>query len=420
MRHRAREQRIDEDERVPHGPGPIDSCGNQPARSQARAMTPAATNTLDRRRDLDGLRGVAVLMTVFLHYVARGGFVSPPSFAPLARLLDSFWSGVDIFFVLSGFLIGGIILDNGRAQNFWQAFYVRRALRILPVALLAIAFSYALLPALPPSVLAKVSVPPYAYLLFINNFWTSAGGVAYPALGPMWSLAIEQQYYLIAPAFMLFAAPRIRNIALLAIVLISPLLRIWHPGFSGWDFTLFRLDGFAAGMLVAVLVRDPRFAQPGVRSRKTIRIVAATLVAAAAAFGTSTVKEKVALGVSLNSLATAGAIVYLHFNRGSSLSAALSWRGLVTMGKYSYFIYLMHVPLLVLMLLLPAVPWVWKPVLAFGACLPAAAASWRFIESPLMRLAKRCTYAAAPGVTASELISPRESVPPIYRSERLP
>jgi peptidoglycan/LPS O-acetylase OafA/YrhL len=221
-------------------------------------LAPGELGKPQRSQDLDGLRGVAVLLTIFLHYVSRGVYFNYLGPKPIALFLDSFWSGVDIFFVLSGFLIGGIILDNGHAENFLRVFYLRRALRILPVALLAIAFSYLILPIFYPYTPQDKQIPPYAYLLFINNFWTTSGVGAYPPLGPMWSLAIEQQFYLIAPAFILLTGPRVRNIALLIVVSVSPLLRSYNLGFSSWDFTPLRLDGFSAGMLVAVLLRDAR------------------------------------------------------------------------------------------------------------------------------------------------------------------
>src|SRR6201997_244272 len=111
-------------------------------------MTPVGAEGLPRRKDLDGLRGVAVLLTIFLHYVCRSGLFINLGPRRLALLLDSSWSGVDIFFVLSGFLIGGIIIDHGRAGNFFRVFYLRRGLRILPLAWLAIVFSYLILPQL--------------------------------------------------------------------------------------------------------------------------------------------------------------------------------------------------------------------------------------------------------------------------------
>lgn len=212
-----------------------------------------------RRADLDGLRGIAILLTIFLHYVSRGGYFTFIVPQPIGMLLDSFWSGVDIFFVLSGFLIGGIIIDNRRAGNFFRVFYLRRAVRILPVALATIAFAYLVLPALGVSHPVDQQVPPLAYLLFVNNVWTSYGVAAYPPLGPMWSLAIEEQFYFMAPAFILLAGSRRWMAIAILIILTSPLLRLVNLGFSAWDFTLCRLDGFSAGMLVAVMVRDERF-----------------------------------------------------------------------------------------------------------------------------------------------------------------
>jgi peptidoglycan/LPS O-acetylase OafA/YrhL len=174
----------------------------------------------NRRADLDGLRGVAIILTILLHYVSRSGYFPSLGSTPVALLLGSFWSGVDIFFVLSGFLIGGIILDIGKADNFFRVFYLRRALRILPVAFLAIAFSYLIIPLFNLTFLWYSQVPPYAYVFFVNNFWTASGLHGYQPLDPLWSLAIEEQFYLIAPAFILSVGPRVRNVVLLAIVMI--------------------------------------------------------------------------------------------------------------------------------------------------------------------------------------------------------
>jgi peptidoglycan/LPS O-acetylase OafA/YrhL len=357
-------------------------------------MAPGALDKLDRRRDLDGLRGVAVLLTILLHYVSRGGYFSYLGPKPVALFLDSFWSGVDVFFVLSGFLIGGIILDHGRAENFLRVFYLRRALRILPVALLAIAFSYLIIPLLVPFILSVGRVPPYAYLLFINNFWTASGVVAYPPLGPMWSLAIEEQFYLIAPAFILLVDPRVRNVALLLVVLVSPLLRMCDLGCSPWDFTPVRLDGFCAGMLVAVLLRDARFVNLATQNRKTCNSIAIGLMMAAPIFASIpelSLRERVAFGVFLNSLAAAGVILFLHLNRESALSRALSRPWLVGTGRISYFLYLMHLPLLAYVAA-AGVPRLMQPVVAFGIALVGGRISWRFLESRLIDIGKNASY----------------------------
>lgn len=350
---------------------------------------------VDRRRDLDGLRGIAILLTISLHYVSRSGYFSYLGPPPVELFLDSFWSGVDIFFVLSGLLIGGIILDNGRAGNFFRVFYLRRALRILPVALLTIAFSYLVIPLLAaPIPVWRGEVPPYAYLLFINNFWTADGFSAYPPLGPMWSLSIEEQFYLIAPAFILLINTGARNLALLTIVVISPLLRMCDLGVSFWDFTLLRLDGFSAGILVAVLVRDARFSEFAARNRRMINIVVAGLAAITLMFSISlhNPRTQVALGISLNSLSAAGAVLFLHINRTSALSRMLSRQWLVATGRMSYFLYLMHLPILTCVIYVWGQGGLRQVVFAFAISLLAAWGSWRFLESPLINIGKKFPY----------------------------
>jgi peptidoglycan/LPS O-acetylase OafA/YrhL len=357
-------------------------------------MAPDGLEKPDRRRDLDGLRGVAIIFTIFLHYVSRSGYFPYLGPKPVALFLDSFWSGVDIFFVLSGFLIGGIILDDGRADNFFRVFYLRRVLRILPVAFLTIAFCYLVIPFIDLTALRHAQVPAYAYLLFINNFWTANGLNAYAPLGPMWSLAIEEQFYLIAPAFILSINARARNLTLLVIVLISPLLRLCHLHYSPWDFTIFRLDGFSAGMLVAVSLRNARFADFTARRRMIITGSVIGAVIAALIFSITpglSLRERVAVGISLNSLAAAGVILFLHVNPKSLLSRALSRPWLVAMGRLSYFLYLMHLPILMCVGILPG-PRSIQPLLAFGICVLFAWASWRFLESRLIHLGKLVAY----------------------------
>jgi peptidoglycan/LPS O-acetylase OafA/YrhL len=359
-------------------------------------MSLGDSNGLERKRDLDGLRGIAVLLTILLHYVSRSGFFSYLGPPHIAHLLNSAWAGVDVFFVLSGFLIGGIIIDNGKADNFFRVFYLRRALRILPVAVLTIAFSYLILPLLNPSLLWHAQVPPYAYLLFINNFWTALGYRFYLPLGALWSLAIEEQFYLFAPALLLWVRPNARNLLLVAVLLVSPLLRICNLGFSSWDFTPVRLDGFAAGILTAALLREAACRDFALKHRRAITAVVVGLVAAALLFASSlgfSEKQQVAFGVSLNSIAAAGVILLLQINPESRLSNALSHSGLVLIGRYSYFLYLMHVPIMVYTLAAySGGPNLLRILLASSITLLGAWASWRFLEAPLIARGKNYTY----------------------------
>ena len=351
---------------------------------------------LDRQRDLDGLRGVAILLVLFLHHVCRSGiftYLGPP---PVAALLDSAWAGVDIFFVLSGFLIGGIILDEAKAESFFGLFYLRRMLRILPVAFLTLAFSYGVLPFLNPTILWPAQVPPYAYLLFINNFWTALGRMPYAPLGPMWSLAIEFQFYLLAPVLLRSAGTALRTTTLVAVILISPVLRLSAVWFSVWDFTLYRLDGFAMGILLASLLRSASFRELLKQHRAAVHTIIAAAVITAVLFASypyHSTLQQVARGVSLNSIAAGAVILFLHIHPGGLLSKALSQSWLVVSGRYSYFLYLMHTPILMYtMSAFDGGPKELRPLLALGLSYLGAWASWRFLESKLIRLGKAASY----------------------------
>jgi peptidoglycan/LPS O-acetylase OafA/YrhL len=209
----------------------------------------------------------------------------------------------------------GIILDSDHADNFFRVFYLRRALRILPVAFLAIAFCYWFIPFIDLTVLRCSQVPPYAYLLFVSNFWTANGLHAYVPLGPLWSLAIEEQFHLIAPAFILLVNSRARNMTLLVIVFISPIVRMYNFRYSSWDFTLFRLDGFSAGILVVALLREAHLKEFATRHLMTINALVFSICIAALIFSIASglsFRERVAVGISLNSPAAAGVILSLH------------------------------------------------------------------------------------------------------------
>ncbi len=349
----------------------------------------------NRRPDLDGLRGVAVLLTIFLHYVVKSGYFDNLGPLPLTLFLNSLWSGVDIFFVLSGFLIGGIILEHGVAGNFAGVFYLRRALRILPVALLVIALSYLVVPLLDPTNLHRTRVPPYSYLLFINNYWTASGFIGYRPLDPLWSLAIEEQFYLIAPAFFLLASARVRNVTLVLIVLMSPFLRAFTAKYSPWDFTPFRLDGFAAGMLVAILIRDPRFSSWRQNADRALRLAVLGVLSIAVLFAVSPQldQDRIAFGVSMNSLVAAGVILLLQMNPGSMLSRSLSQLWLTATGRLSYFLYLAHIPILICVTAISGKRLgMLTPVIALAICLMCAWLSWQFLESRVIAIGKRYAY----------------------------
>src|SRR5207244_9663063 len=143
---------------------------------------------------LDAVRGVAILL-VILHNQSS---VFPS--LHLERLFANGWMGVDLFFVLSGFLITGILLDTRKSPGYFKNFYARRCLRIWPLYYALLLFMFALVPLVRPSeahVAFQRSAPWWGYALFLQNFLISVPTNAAGALAVTWSLAIEEQFYLV-------------------------------------------------------------------------------------------------------------------------------------------------------------------------------------------------------------------------------
>jgi peptidoglycan/LPS O-acetylase OafA/YrhL len=162
------------------------------------------------------------------------------------------WTGVNLFFVLSGFLITSILLESREKPHYFRNFYARRALRIWPVYVLALAVCYLKADWFVgmPVAQATRTAPWWAYLLFIQNLFF----LDLPAgLGPTWSLAIEEQYYLLwAPLVRFLRKPWMLAGALATALIASPLFRMTHYAWITKTHTLTHLDGIAMGSLLAL------------------------------------------------------------------------------------------------------------------------------------------------------------------------
>jgi peptidoglycan/LPS O-acetylase OafA/YrhL len=198
----------------------------------------------------DGLRGIAILAVLLYHCLPRlqGTFVE--------RFVVWGWTGVSLFFVLSGFLITGIILDAGSSPGFYANFFARRCLRIWPVYWLLLFLFYVFFPLLFSGyrwMLHDIAAAPWLFLLlFVQNLWP----VALPgAIGPTWSLAIEQQFYLFWTPIARRVPPRWLLLAAAAMLATSPLVRLLCGGRFTPTNTLTHLDGLAVGSLIAVALR---------------------------------------------------------------------------------------------------------------------------------------------------------------------
>lgn len=208
--------------------------------------------------ELDSVRGIAILMVLFFHGMAAPGSSALSGWGQmLFKATRVGWAGVDLFFVLSGFLITGILVDTKSRSDYLRRFYLRRALRILPAL-------YATLAAL--WLTGLISWPFLALTtVFLANS-TNLFGVSL-LYGPLWSLAVEEHFYLLWPS--LVRKLKIRTLAaiLVLIWLVTPGLRLaWtYSGHSPQGLamlnTWFNLDGLAMGSLLAIWVRHSSFSR---------------------------------------------------------------------------------------------------------------------------------------------------------------
>jgi peptidoglycan/LPS O-acetylase OafA/YrhL len=180
---------------------------------------------------LDGLRGIAILLVLLMHSI----FQMQTNSVFVSRLLalgKLSWSGVDLFFVLSGFLIGGILLDARESPRYFQTFYIRRAYRILPLyAVITTIFLFHHLPFhfLPGRLgaFSPLTIPWFSYLTFTQNFWMGPLGCGLPAMAVTWSLAVEEQFYLTVPWVIRKVRGNLLVFVMIAVVAGAPLLRVW-------------------------------------------------------------------------------------------------------------------------------------------------------------------------------------------------
>ncbi len=216
---------------------------------------------------LDGLRGIAILM-VFMRHSIFGMETNSKILAPFLTAGQLTWSGVDLFFVLSGFLIGGILLDAKQSPRYFKTFYIRRAYGIFPLYFLVTRlFLFRHLPFhLIPGTLgdySALSIPLLSYLTLTQNFWMAHLGWFGPqAMMVTWSLAVEEQFYVTIP-FIIRYCNRRRLVAVLVFVVVAaPLLRVLLQHFAHGEFACYvlmpcRADALCMGALAALVVRHP-------------------------------------------------------------------------------------------------------------------------------------------------------------------
>ncbi len=387
--------------------------------TQASVQTAQVPHSEFARRipELDGLRGLAILLVVICHYVGDADHAGlgywPHHFL---SALSVGWSGVDLFFVLSGFLIGGILLDSRNSSQYFKTFYVRRIHRILPIYYAWIAI-YVLIvganiylargrSAVTGQELRVVPV----YFFFLQNMIYSPSPFQWKWFAVTWSLAVEEQFYLLAPPLLRFLSTRRLACVLAVMVCAAPVLRYlafqYFPQLSYLpQFAMpCRADAFALGILAAAAWRWKAFrdyldTHPVVLQRCVAYLL---VVLAALMWWFTRPPGLVTFTIGYSTLAVFyTCLLLLVTSQTESVIARMARaKWLRYLGGISYCVYLVHLTINewaheVLLHAEPRVSdlrGVGVTLLAGALTWVVASLSWRYFEQPLIRRGHRHAY----------------------------
>jgi peptidoglycan/LPS O-acetylase OafA/YrhL len=307
----------------------------------------------DKLIALDGIRGIAILAVMGHHSFWLIQSTAPPQLF-VKWLLSMGWAGVDLFFVLSGFLITGILLDTRPAENYFQSFYARRALRIFPLYIAFLVVGFMVFPFAVARDWLPVPGDRWLYLCYLTNWlglWK--GPWRHSVMAHLWSLAVEEQFYFCWPllAWVLRPATLLRTVLAGEIAVIGA--RVWlvlaqGPSQAISLATVTRMDGLLLGAACAILVRRYPLSASALRRLPLAGGIGLYLYAVMALkFRGSEAFNQLA-GIPLLSGCFSLLVLYAVLTDGKTHLAqrALGWQPLRRVGNYAYGIYVYHVPIL--------------------------------------------------------------------------
>ncbi len=365
-------------------------------------------------KGLDGLRAIAILWVMFGHISSSFNWPITAFYQKPFNLLQNMgWVGVQLFFVISGFLITQILLKDRGKPNFLRNFYIRRSLRIFPIYYLVLIFFFILLPLFGsiPSWLDNAHNDQLWYWIYLQNWirpFESQG-----ALSPLWSLAIEEQYYLLWPLMVLLVKREYLKYLCLFMIISAPIIRIalfhYMPIYfdienigkaAAYNFTFARWDAIAIGSLIALYIGS---------DKEPLMIRLANLVLI---FGSLAILVQIALlsnfasvypGIGMFNQTTialvfGALVIFVSYSKEQQWNIKLLelWP-FKSIGKVSYAMYLFHLPLTVVWIdywqidfTQYSAPKALILVLAHYLVLVIttfvmAQISWKFFEHPILR-----------------------------------
>ena len=392
---------------------------------------------------LTGLRGIAVLLVMLYHQgITLSPFMLPNAYGDFGLslfhriffLIPSMvgWSGIYLFFCLSGFLITGILIESRDSPRFFRTFYIRRSLRILPIYYVYLTFFIFIAPRLPgfegigfyPG--HEISALWY-YFHLSNVIQVYTGAFHHLALSVTWTLAAEEQFYLVWPWVLKRFAPHSFERFCWALVALAMLCRVGmlladYSLVQVYLFPLSQFDGFALGALIAIYCRRSGGQARLLRSARWVLPVSLSLAGAMIAYLYVVHPAQPtywyflmhpvtrSIGMPLVNAGYAALFVLVAFDPGrNAVGRLMETRPLLLFGKYSYAIYLVHFPVMSLLathvfhpavasgqlgvrIAHPMLGFAFACFISFTACLALGWATWQLVEQPILRLKRRYPY----------------------------
>ncbi len=395
-------------------------------------MTTSTGNSESRIPALDGVRGLAILLVLVWHYFVIDTRPEPGTLlAFIKSSLSLTFAGVDLFFVLSGFLIGGILLRNRTAENYFSVFYTRRFARLMPIYLIVLASYFIAAPWLRAGNTeagkwladgTNGALPLWSYLLYLQNmsmaYANTSGG---HWISVTWSLAVEEQFYLLAPLLIWLLPPRHLKPVLIALIVSALLLRVIVTIASGHGQLAYvllpcRWDELCMGMLVAAHVHAGGaawFRANQDRIKRTLGIGLLALAVMILEGQNGPFLPKLWIGLTIIGVVSTSILLCALYVEHPLSRAVFCNPVLAYLGRVSYGVYLLHQPVrgvIAHLLERPPFPDSWLDFgISFAALaitLGLAELSWRYMEKPILDLGHRLSYRGSTSVAPAAIGSP--------------
>jgi peptidoglycan/LPS O-acetylase OafA/YrhL len=360
---------------------------------------------------LDGFRGLAISLVLINHLLWSNSQTGSRVLNAICAMRGAGWVGVDLFFALSGFLITGILFDTLNSNHYFRNFYTRRALRIFPLyyGVVLVLFATLYLRGL------KQMHPVYLLLVYLQNtplWWTYKGAPFISStMSYLWSLAVEEQFYLVWPLLVFFIRGRRRlmwtALILAALAPISRWFLLAHGASfaSTYELTICRADSLLGGAWLALAVRG-RLRDQVVRFAPPFLLLAFVVCVAiglrSGSFDWEQSRDVNLYGYSFVAIGSVS-LIAMSLRSGSMTASVMQFGVLRFLGKYSYGIYVYHQLINIFIegylskvlhahieskILFHLV----YMIVALLAIIPTAVLSFHFYEQPFLRLKKYFSY----------------------------